>query len=111
MKVIGAEDPVITFIGNSREEAQAFVLDEDVIFGESKGVKAKKIDDDLINGNSAEGFNKIKKAGNRNVATLRNCCVISKDLLQKIVPAGAKMIDKMGMVVIGWRWRGSLGTY
>ncbi|GFH59503.1 predicted protein [Chaetoceros tenuissimus] len=65
LKVIGVEDTVIAyssfqvsyrgndgnlvtklvaFIGNSKEETQAFVLDEEVIFKELKGVKLKKID-------------------------------------------------------------------
>ena len=94
LKVIGVEVPVIAhspfqvsyrgndgnlvtklvaFIGNLKEEAQAFVLDEEVIFRELKGVKLRKIDDDLINCNSAEDFNKIKKDGNRVVTTSRNC--------------------------------------
>ncbi|GFH58796.1 predicted protein [Chaetoceros tenuissimus] len=91
---------LIVIVGESKEEAQAFILDEDVVFGEVKGVKAKKIDKSLINCDSTEEFNKFKNIGNQNISTLRNSCIIRKELLERFASEGVKSIEEMLEVVI-----------
>ena len=91
---------LVVIVGESREEAQAFILDEDVVFGEVKGVKAKKIDKDLIDCDSIETFSRLKNIGNQNIPTLRNSCIIRKGLLEKFASEEVESIDKMMEVVI-----------
>ena len=82
---------LVVFLGDSKDELQAFFLDENEAFQKVKGVGMKNVDKSLINCSSAEEFNKYKNVKNTKIITLRNTCIVCEPLLRKFDSENARV--------------------